>query len=177
MTSFETLIRFERPTVAEAIIIFLAVILPIVGYMIRRLRERTYPFKFHVDGRRVEHGQTKRIPVRLQSRTPMTLERLNVRFIEKAWLGFSNTDAPKTDVEIVDVSNISWRVPSSASHTCSDGAGGYDIIFDPRKNWVAGDFLYLDIEVAAHKKWSGHLSFEAVTTKYRLRARQFFEIT
>jgi hypothetical protein len=169
-------IEFKSITLGEAILIGLTIGLPTLGILFQYARERTFAFKF-VDGTNsIEHGQIRLFRVTLKARVSATLERFNVRFVEKRWLGIARKNASTADIEIVDVGGVEWRAPYRRTHSWNpDGTGGFDVTFDPPKNWVAGDFLYFDIKVAAHKNWVGHLSFEAVTTKHRLYVRWFFQ--
>ena len=53
--------------------------------------------------------------------------------------------------------------------------GGFRCVPRQEKQWIAGHFLYLDLAIAAHKAWRGHLSFEA-TADSRLYARRPFVV-
>jgi hypothetical protein len=60
---------------------------------------------------------------------------------------------PTDVIEISQLRGMEWRVPYAKSWSkFPDGAGGWDVIFDPPKQWVAGDLLDLDLEVVAQKR-------------------------
>jgi hypothetical protein len=118
MTAFGGFIRFEPLTLGEAILIILTVALPIAGLVINRIRKQSFAIRVQLGPQRVEHGHTEWVRVTLKSRTPIALERLNVRFVDKRWLGYSTQAASKTDVEIVDAGGVNWRVPHARTpHT------------------------------------------------------------
>jgi hypothetical protein len=78
-------------------------------------------------------------------------------------------------IEISELRGINWRVPYPKHWSkFPDGVGGWDVYFDPPKQWVKGDLLDLDLEVVARKRWFGHLSLEVVTAENRICVRREF---
>ena len=138
------LIEFKSVSVGEAILIVLAVLVPLS--FTRRLRRKTFAFSINLSGQATKAGSTALVHLRVRANAPASLQRFNVRFVERRWFGLTQKNVPKDVIEISQLRGMEWRVPYVKSWLkYPDGVGGWDVIFDPPKQWVAGDLLDRDL--------------------------------
>ena len=96
-------IEYKSISLGEAILIGLTIAVPLVGALIQYFRHRTLALSLLLSDSSVPRGHTKLLHVTVKARIAGTLQRFNVRFVEKQWLGISTRDAPKDVVEIVNL--------------------------------------------------------------------------
>jgi hypothetical protein len=169
-------IERKHVSLGEAILILLAIGLPIWGIIYKYCREKKFALAMTLTPNKIPKGR-EIISVKLKARVPIVVERINIRCVKKHWSGLKVRDAPISIIEIRNFGAFDWRTPNNDPSECrTDGAGGYDAIFRPPKNWGEGEFVQIEVEVDAHKLWDGFLSVEARTTQRRLFARRHFTV-
>jgi hypothetical protein len=168
-------IEHKKISLGEAILIVLT-IGPIIFASVSYLRRKFYAFAIDVSERAVPVGPTS-LTIKLKARVPVTLERLNFRFVERRGLRWDFRNAPIEKVQIDRVSELDWRTLDNTAYVAaSDSLGGIDVPYAKPKSWGEGEWLTATIAVTCHKPWSGYLSVEVRTTERRLFARRPFDV-
>jgi len=164
------------------IIIGLIALIPLlIGFCVW-LRRKKYPISMAYRGARGKYQRTCRctkgrrlVEIRLSTHSTAQLRLIDIRFVERHWF-FRWKDAPVDAVEIIDVERMNWGDDAQPfTNWNANLVGGFRCVPRQEKQWIAGHFLYLDLAIAAHKAWRGHLSFEA-TADSRLYARRPFVV-
>jgi hypothetical protein len=156
----------------------LALIPPILVAAHRWWRNRWGAFTVRVSDQSIAKKQTK-VHYTVRARIPVTIKRLNVRFVERNWLSWWRfKDAPTNEIEVLEIGYPDFRIPYNKLWFLRDpdNVGGRDGIFRQPREWAAGEVLDIDVEVIPHKIWRGYLSLELVTKERRHFYRRRFAV-
>ena len=89
------LFEYKPVSLGEAILILLAVGIPLSGVIYNYLRRRTFAFAMTVSAHAMQHGTPAEVRLTVKARAPAILERFNVRLVERRWLGLALRNATK----------------------------------------------------------------------------------
>jgi len=121
------------------------------------------------------------IRVELVFREPVTVSRINARFVRYKYQSEYPSDdrVPSDLIEVFAVRDHYWengtyaargKSPAQGITTQDDGEGGIDCIYHGPVHFVGRDRTYLRVIAVAKQKWQGYLSIRLNTNHYaRLR--------
>jgi hypothetical protein len=78
----DQLVELRPVTLGEAILIVLAVLVPLLDILSSRLRRKTFAFSISLSGQATKAGSTALIHLRVRANARASLQRFNVRFVE-----------------------------------------------------------------------------------------------
>ena len=177
-------------TLGDILAVLTPLVLAAIGFFVIRWI-KAHPFKmeisdqpFDIDpneqlhrtfGKRIELRQGKsQLTLAVRTRAATSGSPFDIRFVQHIGYGQGWRDVAPDIINISNVEVPEWNQEAERERDFvgpnivdkrSNGVGGFVVATRKPKRWVVGQYLWIELEVAAHKPWSGYVSYEGRTDR------------